>query len=195
MNATVMRTVLVGAVLLAGGLAAVGARMLYDRAEELHRGYVAPEVFVEIAPGTSIREIGRQLVEARVVRDERTFQIAFWRGGNDRLLQAGEYRFAEPASALDVVDMLARGQVHLHNITFPEGLTRTEMAELFGRSSFGTPGDFLAASARRPDRRSGPRGGGSRGLPVSGYVRLAARRDGRRSGRRDAGPVPPGVRR
>ena len=146
MNATVMRTVLVGVVLLAGGLAAVGARVLYDRAEELHRGYAAPEVFVEIAPGTSIREIGRQLVEARVVRDERTFQIAFWRGGSDRPLLAGEYRFAEPASALDVVDMLARGQVHLHTITFPEGLTRTEMAELFGRSSFGTTGDFLAAS-------------------------------------------------
>ena len=83
-----------------------------------------------------------------MVEDQRTFRIALWRSGRDRLLQAGEYRFTELASALDVIDVLARGQVHLRTVTFPEGLTRWEMAEVFGRSEFGVADEFLAASER-----------------------------------------------
>ena len=146
-----MRKILVVAVLVvlvAGGALAYGAKRLYDRADEPHRAYRGAEVFVDIPPGTSTRDIGRQLVAAGVVRDERTFRIALWRSGRDRRLQAGEYRFADLVSAMAVVDTLAHGQVHLRPITFPEGLTRREMADLFGRSRFGTTEDFLAASER-----------------------------------------------
>ena len=135
-------------VLAAGGALGYGAKRLYDRADEPHRGYQGAEVFVDIRPGTSTRDIGRQLVATGVVPDERTFRIALWRSGRDRGLQAGEYRFADPVSAMGVVDTLARGQVHLRPITFPEGLTRREMADLFGRSGFGTADEFLAASGR-----------------------------------------------
>ena len=133
---------------VAGGTLAYGAKRLYDRADEPHRGYPDAEVFVDITSGTSTRDIRRQLVAAGVVRDELTFRIALWRSGRARLLQAGEYRFANPVSAMAVVDTLARGQVHLRSITFPEGLTRREMAEVFGRSGFGPAEAFLAASER-----------------------------------------------
>ena len=135
-------------VLVAGAALAYGAMRLYDHADEPHRGYRDAEVFVDIPPGTSTRDIGRQLVAAGVVRDERTFRIALWRSRRDRLLQAGEYRFADSVSAMAVVDTLARGQVYLRPITFPEGLTRHQMADLFGRSGFGTADAFLAASER-----------------------------------------------
>ncbi len=135
-------------VLLAAGALGSGVKRLYDRADEPHRGYPGAEVFVDILSGTSTRDIGRQLATAGVVSDERTFRIALWRSGRDRLLQAGEYRFADAVSAMAVVDILARGQVHLRPITFPEGLTRREMANLFGRSGFGTAEAFQAASAR-----------------------------------------------
>jgi UPF0755 protein len=146
-----MRKILVAAavvVLLVSGALAVGAKRLYDRADEPHRVYQGAEVLVNIASGTSTRDIGRQLVAAGVVLDEWTFRIALWRSGRDRLLQAGEYRFVEPLAAMAVVDTLARGQVYLHPITFPEGLTRSEMAAIFGRSDFGTSDAFLAASER-----------------------------------------------
>ena len=125
-----MKRILLGValvVLVAGGALAYGAKWLYDRVDEPHRGYSGAEVFVDIPSGTSTRDIGRELVAAGVVRDERTFRIALWRSGRDRLLQAGEYRFANAVSALAVVDILARGQVYLRAITFPEGLTRHEM--------------------------------------------------------------------
>ena len=146
-----MKKILVGVglvVLVVGGALAYGAKRLYDRADESYQGSQDAEVFVDIPTGTSTRDIGRQLVAAGVVRDERTFRIALWRSGRDRGLQAGEYRFADPVSAMGVVDTLARGQVHLRSITFPEGLTRREMATLFGRSRFGTAEDFLEASER-----------------------------------------------
>ena len=136
------------AALLAGGLAAYGARRLYDRADEAYRGYESAEVFVDVRPGTSTLAIGRQLVASGVVRDETTFRIAVWRSGRDRGLQAGEYRFAAPLSAMAVVESIAAGRVHLLPITFPEGLTRHEMAERFGRSGLGSAEAFLAASTR-----------------------------------------------
>ena len=134
--------------LLLGGIGAYGVSRLYEGADEPYRGYGGTEVFVDIVPGTTTAGIGRQLVDAGVVEDQRTFRIALWRSGRDRLLQAGEYRFTELASALDVIDVLARGQVHLRTVTFPEGLTRWEMAEVFGRSEFGVADEFLAASER-----------------------------------------------
>ena len=136
------------AALLAGGLAAYGARRLYDRADEAYRGYESAEVFVDIRPGTSTPAIGRQLVASGVVRDEITYRIAVWRSGRDRGLQAGEYRFAAPLPAVAVVETIAQGKVHLLPITFPEGLTRHEMADLFGRSGFGSAEAFLAAGTR-----------------------------------------------
>ena len=107
--------------LVAGGALGYGAKRLYDRADEPYREYPGAEVFVGIPSGTSTRDIGRQLAASGVVLDERTFRIALWRSGRDRQLQAGEYRFADPVSALVVVDTLARGQVHLRPITFPRG--------------------------------------------------------------------------
>ena len=135
-------------VLVAGGVFGYGAKRLYDAVDEAHQAYAEVEVFVDIPSGTSTRDIGRQLVAAGVVRDERTFRVALWRSGRDRLLQAGEYRFGAPMTAMAVVDTLARGQVYLRAITFPEGLTRQEMAEVFGRSTFGTAEAFLVASQR-----------------------------------------------
>jgi len=140
--------VIAGLALLVGAVGGYGATRVYERAADSYRGYRAAEVFVDIASGTSTVSIGRQLVEAGVVADQRTFRVALWRSGSERLLQAGEYRFAEPASALDVIDVLARGQVHLRTVTFAEGLTRWEMAEVFGRSEFGDADAFLAASGR-----------------------------------------------
>ena len=140
--------VIAGLALLVGAVGGYGATRVYERAADSYRGYRAAEVFVDIASGTSTVSIGRQLVEAGVVADQRTFRVALWRSGSERLLQAGEYRFAEPASALDVIDVLARGQVHLRTVTFAEGLTRWEMAEVFGRSEFGDADAFLAASER-----------------------------------------------
>ena len=75
-----------------------------------------------------------------------TFRLAARLAGVDRKLQAGEYRFADPATPYEVAARLARGDVYTHPITFPEGLTVAEMADLFGKSGLGTAAEFRAAA-------------------------------------------------
>ena len=135
-------------VVLGGVGAALAVNELTRRVETPYRGYPGSEVFVEVEPGDPTPVIGRRLAEAGVVDNPLTFRLAVWRSGRDRDLQAGEYHFDEALSAMDVVDAIARGRVYLRSITFPEGLTIDEMAEVFGRSSFGEADDFRQAATR-----------------------------------------------
>jgi UPF0755 protein len=120
-----------------------------NRVYQSYKGYDAPEVFVDVPSGAGPATIGARLVEAGVVQDAMTFRGALWMSGRARDLKAGEYRFAEPMTALDVIDRLARGEVYRRLITFREGLTLSEMAKVFEDSGFGEAKDFLTA-ARNP---------------------------------------------
>jgi UPF0755 protein len=113
---------------------------------------------VDIPQGTGGRAIGRRLAEAGVVRDEWTFRLAVWRYGAGRALRAGEYRFTEAATPRQVIDRLARGDVFLRAITFPEGLTIREMAAIYEERGFGTAASFRdAAGDPTPIRDLDPR--------------------------------------
>jgi UPF0755 protein len=68
-----------------------------------------------------------------------------WLSGSARHLKAGEYRFDRPMSARDVVGKIARGEVDLVSVTFPEGLTIAEMARIFEAHGFGPAQEFVAA--------------------------------------------------
>ena len=103
------------------------------------------EQFVEIPPGESTAGIGRRLVAAGVIRDELTFRLAMRWQGRGRSLKAGEYRFTEAAAPAVVIDRIAKGDVYLLPLTFPEGLTAEEMSQLFAQSGLGTAREFMAA--------------------------------------------------
>ena len=107
------------------------------------------EQFIEIPSGESTVGIGRRLIAGGVIRDELTFRLAMRWHGRGRSLKAGEYRFTGPTSPAEVIDRLARGEVYLVPLTFPEGLTVAEMAQLFAQSELGTAQAFVEA-ARDP---------------------------------------------
>ena len=140
-----MRRLIVVVVAVAA-LAAAVAGVYYARVDEKYRDYPGTERFVEIAPGTGSRAIGKALVDAGVVRDEWTFRLAVLLTGTQRELKAGEYRFTTPASAKDVARKLARGEVFLRPVTFPEGLSLKEMASIYQSRGLGTADAFLAAT-------------------------------------------------
>jgi UPF0755 protein len=112
-----------------------------------YKGYEGNEQFVDITPGLGPAAIGRRLVEAGVVRDELTWRVTLMRTRGARDLKAGEYRFADPRSAREVVATITRGEVFLRPITFREGLTILEMAQLFEERGFGTADAFVAAAS------------------------------------------------
>jgi UPF0755 protein len=141
-----MRRLLLLFVLLAAVAAGAGWAVVRQRTTEPYRGYAGDEQFVDIPSGSSAPEIGRRLVAAGVVRDALTFRLSLWRTGDANRLRAGEYRFAEPMTPLEVVDQIRRGEVYERRITFPEGLSIPEMAALFEARGFGTAADFLEAA-------------------------------------------------
>jgi len=129
-------------------LAAAGAPAyrLYVRVYEPFRGYSAPEQFVDIPPGAGATAIGERLIAAGVVRDEATYRTALWLSGDARRMKAGEYRFDEAMAPLAVLGKIARGEVYVVSVTFPEGLTIAEMSKIFESHGFGPASAFVAAA-------------------------------------------------
>ena len=113
-----------------------------------YKGYDVAEQYVEILPGAQAGVIAQRLIDAGVVQDRWSFRFALWESAGDRHLQAGEYRFDRPLTAIEVVEKLVRGQVHLRPITFPEGLTIAEMARIFEAEGFGSAASFVEAGDR-----------------------------------------------
>lgn len=132
--------VVLAAVAVAAAWMAVGVGRPY-------KAYVGDEQFVDIPAGTSPASIGRRLVDAGVVRDLWIFRYEVARSGSGRKLQAGEYRFERPMTVKEVVAAIAHGDVYLRPITFREGLTIRQMAELFESKGFGAAAEFTAAAA------------------------------------------------
>jgi UPF0755 protein len=130
---------------LLGG--AAGAYVAYNRLNQPFRGYSDAETFVEIPSGAGSRAIGDRLIAAGVVRDSLTYRVALWRSGHARRLKAGEYRFDGEMTPLEVLDKIARGDVFLLNLTFREGLTIAEMAQVFETNGFGPGKSFIAAAS------------------------------------------------
>ena len=144
-----MRRVVVGVSLLfavAAAVLVVAGSLVWGRLQDPYKGFAGAEQFVLITPGTSTPAIGRLLVETGVIRDELTFRATLWWSGRSRALQAGEYRFDRPLAAPDVVERIARGDVYTRNITFPEGLTIHEMADLYESRGFGAAAQFVEAA-------------------------------------------------
>jgi UPF0755 protein len=141
-----MKKVIVLLVLVAilGGGALAG--MAWTRLQTPYKGYEGPEQFVQIPAGAGASVIRERLLAAGLVQDALTLRLALRWTGASRDLQAGEYRFDRPMTAVEVVNTIARGDVYGQRITFPEGLTIREMAMLYESRGLGNAKDFIAAS-------------------------------------------------
>src|SRR5438046_6688270 len=119
---------------------------IYRRIGEPYRGYQSAEQFVDIPAGAGSRAIGDRLVQAGIVRDATTFRVGLYVSGKGRRLQAGEYRFDRAMTPMEVIDKLARGDVFVINITFPEGLTMAEMGKIVETHGLGPASTFVTAA-------------------------------------------------
>ena len=110
-----------------------------------YREFPAPGIYVEIPRGASRRSIARILARQGVVRDRRVFEVLTrWR--SRRTVQAGEYFFDRPATAMEVFDALATGRVFVRELVVPEGYSMFDIADLVAREGFTSRDDFLAAA-------------------------------------------------
>jgi len=106
------------------------------------------EAFVDLPKGTGARQMAAMLQNAGVIRHSWTFLIAraLRRGAT---LQAGEYRFAQPASVLEIFDRVRRGDVFYYELVVPEGKNMFDIAAAAERLGVFSAEQFLEA-ARNP---------------------------------------------
>ena len=141
-----MKKLLAFVVLLLFLVAAGAAALLYLRVNEPYRGYQEAEQFVELPSGSGSAAIGQRLVAAGVVRDVPTFRTALYLSGQGRHLKAGDYRFDRAMTPFEAIDKIARGDVYVINVTFPEGLTIADMSKIFESHGIGTAASFVEAA-------------------------------------------------
>jgi UPF0755 protein len=100
------------------------------------------QTFVMLHPGYSTRRIARELRGAGVIRSEQAFLL--WHYFHRRpSLKAGEYLFDKAASAKDVHQRLARGDVYFHTVVVPEGFTMFDIARAVEAAGLGPAAEFL----------------------------------------------------
>lgn len=137
---------IIAVVVIVAALVGGGALAVWRGLQEPYRGFASQEVFVEVPPGARTSEIATLLAGAGVVPNALTFRIAVRRADADRRLKAGEYRFFEAATPVQVLGRLMRGDTYTRALTFPEGLNIVEMAAIFEKLGMGSADDFIQAA-------------------------------------------------
>lgn len=98
-------------------------------------------VTVLLRTGSSTRHIAAELRAAGVIRSATGFLLVnSWRHHS---LKAGEYRFDQPASAVEVYDRIARGDMVVHTVVVPEGANLYEVAAALQQAGLGPADDFV----------------------------------------------------
>lgn len=127
------------AVLVLGAGAFVAANL-----DAPYQGFEEP-VFIEVKRGTSTTEMASELARQGVVRAPWLFLAAraLHRGA---LLQAGEYRFMKPASPLEVLGRIQRGDIYFMEVLIPEGFNMFDIAAALEKQGTITAASFLTAA-------------------------------------------------
>ncbi len=103
------------------------------------------EAFVNLERGSGTRDIASTLEQSGVIRHSWEFLLARMLRPSTTL-QAGEYRFNQPANVFDVFGRIARGDVYHFEFTVPEGSNTFDIARLLADQGILQENDFLKAA-------------------------------------------------
>jgi UPF0755 protein len=125
------------AAILAGGF-------LFYRLTRKYQGF-SGTVYVDLPHGTSTNGMAEELAEAGVIGNRFDFWLARL-ANRGSALQAGEYAFNHPASAMEVCSRIARGDIFYIELVVPEGRNMFDIAAAVDQLGVFKGGDFLAAA-------------------------------------------------
>lgn len=112
-------------------------------------------VVVNVPEGSSARQIGAILASKGVVRSDLGFRLTARVLGKSGSLKSGAYEFKLPVSPLTVLHRIASGDVSGVWVTFPEGFTDRQMADLIQEKELGTSARFMAIAGNGPESMEG----------------------------------------
>jgi UPF0755 protein len=132
-----------GAVLL---LLVLGLRVWWR--VETEAPVLGPSAEIVVPQGATTQTIAEQLSAAGLVKRPWTFALLVRMRGDGARMKAGRYRFDGPYSLGDIEEKLVQGEVERREVTFPEGRSIFEMAEIVSKA--GLTNDGFLAAARSP---------------------------------------------
>jgi UPF0755 protein len=100
------------------------------------------QTFVQLKPGAGTRSIASSLSSNGIIRSAPAFLVLHLAKGRHSL-KAGEYAFDHPASALEVYNRIARGDVYVHAVTVPEGYNIFDIAQELDAQHLCSRNEFL----------------------------------------------------
>ena len=101
--------------------------------------------FVMLRPGWSSRHIAQALQRDGIIRSATAFLMVHYVKGQGSL-KAGEYKFEDPANALQVRERVLRGDVFARTVVVPEGYNIYDIAAVVEQAGLGPAADFLAVA-------------------------------------------------
>jgi len=108
------------------------------------------EVMVEVPVGMSVTALSELLHGQGLVRSAGKFRWLVRFKGAARQIKAGEYQLSTGLRPGELLNKITRGEVRLHQITFPEGYTLKQIAELLEASKLVNAESFIAAATDPP---------------------------------------------
>ncbi len=98
---------------------------------------------VLVRQGAGVREIGQQLAEKGLLKDDLRYLLLVYFSGLSKKLRAGEYDIAYGLTPSEVLTHLASGKVVQHAVTVPEGLSIEQTAEIFAGKGWAEKDRFV----------------------------------------------------
>jgi UPF0755 protein len=100
------------------------------------------EKLVQLKQGSSARRIAADLAHAGIIRSQYAFLAWHYLHGR-KPLKAGEYAFDHRATAREVYDRIARGDIYFQTLVVPEGYNMFDIAAAIEEAQLGKREDFL----------------------------------------------------
>lgn len=104
------------------------------------------ETTINIEPGMSLTQVANLLATKKIIANGTTFRLYTYLKGNQRDIQAGEYRLSPSLKPEEILQKLTAGETVAHTITIPEGFRILEIADLFAAAGLANHNRFIEAT-------------------------------------------------
>ena len=108
-----------------------------------------PSKVVVIPDGSTFQHVATLLEREGLVKSSFSFVLFGKSQSADRKVHAGEYELNPGMTPAEILAILLNGQVLLHSLTIPEGLTIVQIADLAAQDGFADRAEFLRLAKDR----------------------------------------------
>ena len=105
---------------------------------------ISEDTLFLVNKGDSLNKIAQSLQDKELVNDKYIFILFSKINRIYPQIKAGEYLFNGEFSVKQTAEKLSSGKVYLRKVTFPEGLTSTEIAKILHKENFLSKDEFAA---------------------------------------------------